>query len=253
MFNMGSHCSFEHLKHKLWPKEGPRDKLPIWLPNRKNQESTQFTCLQTMCDIPLESSWQELQLFFRLHLDSRSACKVMGLQNCDSPNLGNFDSKLPFGNLKTKSHLDVGPVERCRVYYKGEGGGFPQVRAVVNLVCLCCPWLVLAPKVLHLRTNHLVWVFCRPVWVNEACQFFLVPSRSSSTPLYPSKCYELGNVPRLLLLSLFFTWTHIWVFQGVGSASSNMPLYPQSVTSQGVHSNSFSFHCFHLWTCSWVH
>jgi hypothetical protein len=22
MSKMGSHCSFEHLKHKLWPKEG---------------------------------------------------------------------------------------------------------------------------------------------------------------------------------------------------------------------------------------
>jgi hypothetical protein len=58
-----------------------------------------------------------------------------------------------------KSHLDVGPVERCRVYYKGEGGGFPQVRAVVSLACSCCPWLVLAPKVFQLRTNHLVWGF----------------------------------------------------------------------------------------------
>ncbi len=68
-----------------------------------------------------------------------------------------------------KSHLDVGPVERCRVYYKGEGGGFPQVRAVVNLVCSCCPWLVLALKVPQLCTNHLVWVVCRPMWVSEAC------------------------------------------------------------------------------------
>jgi hypothetical protein len=25
-----------------------------------------------------------------------------------------------------KSHLDAGPVERHRVYYKGEGGGFPK-------------------------------------------------------------------------------------------------------------------------------
>ncbi len=25
---MGSHCSFEHLKHKLWPKEGPKVELP---------------------------------------------------------------------------------------------------------------------------------------------------------------------------------------------------------------------------------
>jgi hypothetical protein len=31
---------------------------------------------------------------------------------------------------------------------KGEGGGFPQVRAVVSLVCPCCPWLFLAPSVL---------------------------------------------------------------------------------------------------------
>jgi hypothetical protein len=62
-----------------------------------------------------------------------------------------------------KSHLDVGPVERCRVYYKGEGGGFPQVRAVVSLVCSCRPWLVLAPKVLQLCTNHFVWVVCRPM------------------------------------------------------------------------------------------
>jgi hypothetical protein len=38
-----------------------------------------------------------------------------------------------------KNHLNVGPVERCRVYYKGEGGDFPQVWAVVSLVCLCCP------------------------------------------------------------------------------------------------------------------
>jgi len=62
-----------------------------------------------------------------------------------------------------KSHLDVGPVERCRVYYKGEGDGFPQVQAVVNLVCPRCPWLVLAPKVFQLCTNHLVWVVCRLV------------------------------------------------------------------------------------------
>jgi hypothetical protein len=75
-------------------------------------------------------------------------------------------------------------MERCRVYYKGEGGGFPQVQAVVSLVCPCCPWFVLAPKVLQLCTNHLMWVVCRPVWVSETCQLFLVPSWSSNTPLY---------------------------------------------------------------------
>jgi len=104
-------------------------------------------------------------------------------------------SGLPLGSPETKSHLDVDPMERCKIYYKGEGGGFPQVRVVVSLVCSCCPWLILAPKVFQLRINHLVWVLCKPMWVSEACQLFLVPSWSSSTPVYPSKCCELGSVP----------------------------------------------------------
>jgi hypothetical protein len=85
--------------------------------------------------------------------------KVMGLQSPGSPCWRDFGTPVP----GEKSHLDVGPVERSKVYYKGEGGGFPQVRAVVSLVCRCCPWLVLAPKVLQLCTNHFVWVVCRPV------------------------------------------------------------------------------------------
>jgi hypothetical protein len=101
--------------------------------------------------------------------------------------------RLPLGSLWTKSHLDVGPVGSHRIYYKGEGGGFPQVRAVMSLVSLNCPWLVLAPKVLQLCTNHFVLVLCRPVWVSKACQFFLVPSQSSSTPLYPSKMLRVGE------------------------------------------------------------
>ncbi len=62
----------------------------------------------------------------------------------------------PLASPRTKSHLDVAPVERRRVYYKGEGGDFPQVWAVVNLVCPNCPWLILAPKVFQLCTNHFV-------------------------------------------------------------------------------------------------
>jgi hypothetical protein len=48
-------------------------------------------------------------------------------------------SGLPLGVPGQKGHLDVAPVEKRRVYYKGEGGGFPQVRAVVNFVCSRCP------------------------------------------------------------------------------------------------------------------
>jgi hypothetical protein len=46
-------------------------------------------------------------------------------------------SGLPLGSPRTKRHLGVGLVARHREYYKGEGDGFPQVRAVVNLMSLC--------------------------------------------------------------------------------------------------------------------
>jgi hypothetical protein len=54
------------------------------------------------------------------------------------------------------SHLDAGLMERCRVYYKGEGGGCPQVQATVSLVS---PSLLVArfnTKVLQLCTKQLV-------------------------------------------------------------------------------------------------
>jgi hypothetical protein len=164
MSKMGSCFSFGHLKHKLWPKEGSGVKLPIWLPTRKSQESTRFTWLQMICDIPLEIPRQELQLCFRPHLDQRFARKVMGFQSRGSARWRDFGTHARVPG--EKSHLDGGPVERSRVYYKGEGVGFPQVRAVVSLVCPCRPWLVLAPKVLQLCTNYFVWVVCRPVWMS---------------------------------------------------------------------------------------
>jgi hypothetical protein len=43
-------------------------------------------------------------------------------------------SRLPLGNPETQCHLDASPMANHRVYYKGEGGGFPQVWAMVSLV-----------------------------------------------------------------------------------------------------------------------
>jgi hypothetical protein len=94
----------------------------------------------------LESFRPELQLYFRPHRDPKSARKAMGIQSRRVP-FGAI-SGLPPRSPGKNSHLDVASVESCRVYYKGEGGGFPQVRAVMSLVCSCCPWLVPAPRVL---------------------------------------------------------------------------------------------------------
>jgi len=61
-------------------------------------------------------------------------------------------SELPFGSPETKCHLDVGLVERHIIYYKGEGGGFPQVRTVVSLVS---PSLFVArPSTKSAQTMH---------------------------------------------------------------------------------------------------
>ncbi len=43
---------------------------------------------------------------------------------------------LRLGSLGTKCHLDMGLLERHKVYHKGEGGGFLEIRAVVSLVSL---------------------------------------------------------------------------------------------------------------------
>ncbi len=96
--------------------------------------------MQVASNISLERSRRGLQLCCRPHLNRRSVEKVMGPQSRRSPKFG------------TKCHLDVGLVERHRVYYKGEGGGFPQVRAVVSFMSLSLP--VARPSTKSAQTMH---------------------------------------------------------------------------------------------------
>jgi len=101
MSKMGSHDSFGHLKHKLWPKERPGVKLAVWLPTTKSRESTWFPCMQVACNIPLQRSWWGLQLclvfisIWSLHT-KLWAPKVVGV-----PTL--VISGLPLGSLETNA------------------------------------------------------------------------------------------------------------------------------------------------------
>jgi hypothetical protein len=70
--------------------------------------------------------------------------KLWGSKVVEVPTLGILG--LPFGSPMTKCHLDVGLVERHKVYYRGEGGGFPQVQAVVSLVNPSLPMVCLSTK-----------------------------------------------------------------------------------------------------------
>jgi hypothetical protein len=165
MSKMGSHCSFGHLKHKLWPKEGLGVKLPVWLLTRKvGNRSDLLSCKQraTYRWKALDETYNFASTSPRSEVCSQSYWAPKS-QECPLARFQDSHAGVP----GEKSHLDVGPVERSRVYYNGEGGSFPQVWAVVSLVCSCCPWLVLTPKVLQLCTNHFVWFVCRPCeWVS---------------------------------------------------------------------------------------
>jgi hypothetical protein len=153
MSKMGLHDPFGHLKHKLWPKERSGVKLTIWFPTIKSWESPWFPCVKVACNIPLKKSWWGLQLCFKPHVNRRFAHKVMRPQSHGSPNFGNFETPT------WKYHLNVALVARHRVYYKGEGGGFPQVQAVVNLSRMSSP--VARPNTKNATTMHLptyVWL-----------------------------------------------------------------------------------------------
>jgi len=138
------------------------DSRPLKVKNRPNF----LTCRRcvTYCWKALDESYN----FVSDLISSKGLhTKLWGPKVAGVPTLA--ISRFPLGIPRTKSHSDVGLVERHRVHYKGEGDGFPQVRAVVNLVNPNCLWLVLASKVLQSCINHLVLVLCRSVWVVDAC------------------------------------------------------------------------------------
>jgi hypothetical protein len=93
----------------------------------------------------LERSRRGLQLWFRPRCNQTLQSGVTSVQSPETPT-GTI-SGLQLGSPGKKSHLDVAPVERCKEYYMGEGGGFPRVRAVVSQVCQSARGLSQHPRV----------------------------------------------------------------------------------------------------------
>jgi len=144
MFKLGSHDPFGHFKHKLWPKEGPGVKLPIWLLTTKSQKSPWFPRVHVTCNIPLKKSWKCYNCASDLISIRGLHAKLWAPKIVEVPTMG--ISRFPLGSPGTKWHLGAGLVARHKIYYKGEGGGFPQVWAVVSLVSLSLPVACLTTK-----------------------------------------------------------------------------------------------------------
>ncbi len=136
---MASHWPFGHLQPKLWAKEGPGVKLLIDLfPNSELRVRYVVGKISTRATTLVRTS-------------SRSNFAVGNYERPKSQD-STRDSfgtilGLQLGSPGKKSHLDVASVESCREYYKGEGGGFPRVRAVVSQVSPIARGLSQHPRV----------------------------------------------------------------------------------------------------------
>jgi hypothetical protein len=154
MSKMGSHDPFGHLKHKLWPKKRPRVKMTIWFPITKSQESLRFPCIQACATYCWKALHEGYNFASNLISIKGLHAKLWALKVAII--LVVRISGLPFGHPGTKWHLGVDSMARHKIYYKGEDGGFPQIRAMVSLVNLCLPVVRSCTKVLQLCTNQLV-------------------------------------------------------------------------------------------------
>ncbi len=127
------HDPFGHLKHKLWLKQRLGIKLTILFLTTKSQELPRFLYVQVACDILLKKALDDSYNFASniISIEGPHAKlwvpKVTGV-------IGVGISGLPLGSPNTKWHLGASSVAKHKVYYKGEGGGLPQVRVVVSLV-----------------------------------------------------------------------------------------------------------------------
>jgi hypothetical protein len=144
MPKMVLHVPFGHLQPKLWAKEGPGVKLPVWLPTTKSWESTSSRRLLKECNMALESSRGELQLWFKPCPDPSSGWGVMSVQSPGTPTRDSFGTppwesreKMPFGCSFRG--------ETQRILYGGRQWLLPSSGRGQSYVSKC-PWLVPTPK-----------------------------------------------------------------------------------------------------------
>jgi hypothetical protein len=138
-----------------WPCMGHLDICNTSYGKKKGQESNwQFDSQQlkvknrpdpSVCRWSATHCWKDINEGYNFSSDlipieglSKElwSCKVPGVQT-------GLISGLLLGNPGTKSHSDVGAAEKHKVYYMGEGGGFPWIWVVMSQVSLellvACP------------------------------------------------------------------------------------------------------------------
>jgi hypothetical protein len=153
----------------------------------------------------------------------------MGPQSHRSPSCENFGTLI--GEPETKWHLGASPVASHKVYYKGEGGGFPQVRAMVNFVSssslVACPSTKSAPT-MYQTTCCLV--LCRSMWVIKCLSFLLSPISKLQHALLSSKCYEPWNLSSTpCFCVVFISDSHLSLSRSLRACHAPSPTFDLNV------------------------
>jgi hypothetical protein len=152
---MGLHDPFEHLKHKLWPKEKSGVKLPIWFPTTKSQEFLDLLVCRwraTFCWKALNQSYNfalDLILIEGLHT------KLWAPKSHESQLWEFWDSHL--GVLGQNAIWMLVRWLATEYTIKGKVVASPEFRLWWVLWIQVCSWFVIAPKVLQLCTNQLAF------------------------------------------------------------------------------------------------
>jgi hypothetical protein len=126
-----------------WPRIGHLDICSPSYGQKKGRESNcQFDSrplkvgnrpLPDVCSGSVTWSWKALEESYNFGLNLvpiRAWGEKIWMPKVPGVQTGTV-SGLHLGSPGKKNHLDVASVRSCREYYKGEGGGFPRVRAVV--------------------------------------------------------------------------------------------------------------------------
>jgi hypothetical protein len=124
---MTSHEPFGRLQARLWAKERPGVKIASLRENDSRPLKVQNRPDLLGCRQRATYRWKALDEDYNFALD-RIAIEGLQKKLCALQVPGILPggiSGLPRGSPGTKSHLDASPMESHRVYYKGEGGGFP--------------------------------------------------------------------------------------------------------------------------------
>jgi len=157
MSKMGLHDPFRHLKHKLWPKEGWKPNLQFDSRSLKVKNHLNFLS----CRWHATYRWKALDESYNFGLDLISIgglhAKLWVPKVVEDPIVR--ITGFPLGSPKTKCHLDVGLWKGIEYTIRGKVVASPKSGPWWVLWIQVCPWFLLAPKVLQLCTNHLVFNF----------------------------------------------------------------------------------------------